>query len=497
LSSVKDSKPQRTFWKVTPFTAGVLTVLLALFAAYLAFNKGLPFSEKFELKATFKEASLLRPGSEVRIAGVKVGKVSGVEQEGKNLTNVVLELDKDALPVHSDATLKIRPRIFLEGNFFVDLKPGTPSAPDLKSGSTVPITQTSVSVQLDQVLTDLQIDSREDLSLVLKSYGSALTRRPTVEDERSQDGDVYGKSAAEALNGSLSYSAEALKGTAQVSEALQGQNPNDLSGALYGVSKVSAALVRNRADLQGLVTNLNTTMSAFAAESVSVQRSLQQLPSTLSSANAAFNELNDAFPDTRALVLEITPGIKEIPETVDAALPWITETRGLVSQDELGSLAVDLKALAPNLAKVSKSGKQLFTEVDLLSKCAKDVILPTVNVKLQDGDFSSNVENYKELFYGLVGQAGESQNFDGNGQYIRIQPGGGDVKVESGKIANRSSGSNKLFGNAVLEPLGTKPTYPDKRPEFKTDVACHLNELPNLNGPAAESGPASPSKVGG
>ena len=57
-----------------------------------------------------------------------------------------------ALPVHEDATLKVRPRLFLEGNFFVDLHPGTPSAPKLDDGGTIPLSQTATPVQLDQVL---------------------------------------------------------------------------------------------------------------------------------------------------------------------------------------------------------------------------------------------------------------------------------------------------------------------------------------------------------
>ena len=42
-----------------------------------------------------------------------------------------------------DATAKIRPRIFLEGNFFVDLKPGSPGAPVLDAGDTIKVTQTA------------------------------------------------------------------------------------------------------------------------------------------------------------------------------------------------------------------------------------------------------------------------------------------------------------------------------------------------------------------
>ena len=51
---------------------------------------------------------------------------------------------------------KIRSRIFLEGNFFVDLTPGTPSADKVGDGDTIPVTQTSTPVQLDQLLTALQ-----------------------------------------------------------------------------------------------------------------------------------------------------------------------------------------------------------------------------------------------------------------------------------------------------------------------------------------------------
>src|SRR3712207_8711478 len=45
----------------------------------------------------------------------------------------------------------------------------------------------------------------------------------------------------------------------------------------------------------------------------------------------------------------------------------------------------------------------------------------------------TGVENYKEFWYTMVGLAGESQNFDGNGQYVRFQPGGGTQTLSSGR----------------------------------------------------------------
>ena len=47
---------------------------------------------------------------------------------------VEMEIKESALPIHEDAELKIRPRILLEGNFFVDIEPGSPNAPALEDG---------------------------------------------------------------------------------------------------------------------------------------------------------------------------------------------------------------------------------------------------------------------------------------------------------------------------------------------------------------------------
>ena len=42
-----------------------------------------------------------------------------------------MTINSNGLPIHANATINIRPRLFLEGNYYVDLQPGTPSAPTL------------------------------------------------------------------------------------------------------------------------------------------------------------------------------------------------------------------------------------------------------------------------------------------------------------------------------------------------------------------------------
>src|SRR3954469_16673448 len=172
---------------------GLVATIIAALIMFFGFTKDIPFTHGFQLKAQFESANSIRPNSPVRIAGVEVGKVKSVTGvEGSNAALVTMELKDSALPLHDDATAKIRPRIFLEGNFFVDLKPGTPGAPALNSGDTIKISQTASPVQLDEVLTSLQSDSREDLQALLNGLNTAFNSK-----------DASGTSAAESFNGAL------------------------------------------------------------------------------------------------------------------------------------------------------------------------------------------------------------------------------------------------------------------------------------------------------
>ena len=154
---------------VSKVLAGVLTVVVVAVGLFVAFN-GVPFRSGYELKAVFADTANVGLRSPVRIAGVDVGKVTKVEAAGEGSTAalVTMELDEEALPIRSDAELKIRPRIFLEGNFFVDLEPGTPQGAELDSGDTVPMAQTAAPVQLDQVLGALKTDVRKDLQTLVQ-----------------------------------------------------------------------------------------------------------------------------------------------------------------------------------------------------------------------------------------------------------------------------------------------------------------------------------------
>ncbi|HEY1359845.1 MAG TPA: MlaD family protein [Thermoleophilaceae bacterium] len=472
---------------ISPFKAGVLAIAVIGILAYFGFTKSNPFSSQFEVKAVFANAQNVGRGSPVRIAGVEVGKVTKVAAADGDAeaTVVTMKLKDSGLPIHKDARMKIRPRIFLEGNFFVDLQPGTPQSPDLHEGDTIPMSQTTASVQLDQVLGTLKSDARADLQNLLKGYGDALAGKPTQEEDADQDKSTRGQTAGESLNDTLRYSPDALRGTAIVNDALLGLEPHDLSKLIRGSGRVTRALASQEDQLKALVTNFNVTTGALASEQNNLRLTVHRLPGVLSSADSAFDNLNRAFPPTRAFAREILPGVHESAATINASFPWIAQTHKLVSPAELGGLVADLQPAVEDGAKAVNGLVDLAPQLDNVSHCVSKVLIPTGNQVIQDGPLTTGIENYKEFFQTLVGLSGESQNFDGNGGYTRFQTGGGTQTVSTGAIP----GAGSFFGQALMQPIGTRPAKPSKRPPYNRKLACYKNRLPNLDAARIGGGP--------
>lgn len=481
--------PKRFQGKMHPVRAGALAVIVVVVGTFLAFSKQLPWKQPFEVKGVFTSAANIRLDSPVRVAGVEIGTVTDVaHEEDSDLTVVTMQVTEDLL--HKDSTLKIRPRLFLEGNFFVDATQGTPNQPILDDGATIPVTQTAYPVQLDQLLTSLQSDTRKDLQDLLKGLGSSLQRRPSAADDRGQDPAVSGESAAVALNKSLEYAPGALKYGSIVNHSFLGTEQHDLRKLIAGLEKVFTALDQNEEQLKDFFTNFNTTMAGIATVQSSLTETVRLLGPTIQSANAAFGHLAEALPPTRDFVRAFIPAVEETPATIRAARPWLRQFTALASRTELGGLLAELRPMTESFAKLISGSIPLYRQTDLASRCFSKVILPPGDEVIQDGPSTTGGQSFKEFWYALVGLAGESQNFDGNGAYTRVATGGGSNLIKSGKLPGRPLADQQLFGNALVPPQGTRPPRPSKKPAYKPTYPCYKNAPPKLNGPAAAAGPA-------
>ncbi len=460
--------------------AGLIGIAVIALLTYLAFTKfANPFASHYTVRATFSSATGLRPGSLVRIAGVNVGTVEsidrvpgcqpyGIDRPRCRAAAVTLQIADQGLPLHTDATFWIRPRIFLEGNFFIDVSPGTPSAPRAPEGYTFPVQQGREPVQLDQVLTSLQADTRRNLQILLRQYGIAV------------------RLGGPGYNASIPYWAPAYASTSAVAHDALGLRPHDLSRWIAAQATVAGALNEHPRTLQSLITDFNTTAGAFARENAALAASVAQLPQTLAAATPAFNALNAAFPPVRALSRALIPGVVLAGPAIDASLPFFNQLRQLVAPAELGGLADNLATAVPSLAQLTNETIPLMTGgVRPASSCLATVVYPWSQLTLTDPHFNASNgfpprKVYVEAVDYLPGLAGESRNFDANGAYIRVLLTAGSLTY---------SLSPNTFGQAVAPLISMQPTLPphSERPPLAPNTPCETQ--PPIRDLSASTGP--------
>jgi phospholipid/cholesterol/gamma-HCH transport system substrate-binding protein len=344
---------------MSAFKAGILAITTIALLAYFGFTKANPFANPYELRAMFRDVQSLKPRSPVRMAGVEVGKVTKVEPKDGGAAEVTMELRNDALPIHDDARAQIRSRIFLEGNFFVELQPGSPSGGELDDGSTLPITQTASTVTLPDILDVLDSDVRGDLQTFLHEYGTVAL----------QGG------GAKAFNRAIPSFEPAYRYGALTNDALLGEDPDhDIQRLLSGQQKTFAALASNPDALKELVTDLNTTAGAIASEDSALEAAVPALRDTLREGYPALGELNAALPTLRTFAREAIPGVRSSVPALDAAIPWFGQARGLVQESELKGLARDLRRAVPSLVKLNTRLVPFLEQLRALSSCTNSVL---------------------------------------------------------------------------------------------------------------------------
>lgn len=478
--------------RLPSWAIGTAMVVLIAIGSILAWTKELPFGDHYEVRAVFPTAQNVRDGTPVRIAGIDVGEVTAIEplaaaeppgqtaRAGAGPSTIAgaraqaaavltMRIADAGRPLRTDTTFKLRPRLFLEGNFFVDVQPGSPSAPEADDGFTFPIDQTANTVELDQILTTLQADVRRDFQVLLDQLGNALVE--------------YG--GAEGFRELYRTSAPAYRYTSEVNEAILGTEPGDLRGMLRGLSRVFRGLSRNEEALQDLVTNLRTVTGSFARQDQALGEAIVELPRVLEAAEPAYANLNSSFPAVRAFAIEALPGVRSTPPAIEAATPFVRQVRGLVSRRELRGLVADLRPTVPQLARLSRQTEAFLRQSRQLSSCFNEVVIrwanDTVDPQTHPGaDYPHEPAGrvFETTGYGIAGISGENRSGDANANYLRTFGGGGSNTVE---VPDTFGFGQDLFAVTPFELLGAMPRLTDSRKtRFRPGVRCETQERPDL-----------------
>ena len=257
-----------------PLWSGLITAVVLVVAMVAVVVGGipggpgisLPWNHTMVLHVQLANADGLAPHASVDVAGVKVGEVHDVAAQG-NIAVATLDIDPQYGDIHSDAQVLLRPH-GLFGPKYIEITPGTNSGRALASGDTISVNQSVQPVDLDQVLQALQAPEAQNLRTAIVELGKASA---------GQGDDVN----------HLLGAAHTLTQTLQTPLLTLDNVSSNFNDFIIKNEAFNASFAQT--PLDQLVASSNTTLAAFAANSVQLGSLLDHADSTLTTLDGALS----------------------------------------------------------------------------------------------------------------------------------------------------------------------------------------------------------------
>jgi phospholipid/cholesterol/gamma-HCH transport system substrate-binding protein len=307
----------------------------------------------FTLKGEFVTAQAVTPGQgqSVTIAGAKIGEIASVElHEGRALVSMNVK-PSYARYIYHDATMLLRPKTQLQ-DITVEVDPGTPASGRLQSGETIPISQTSPNVNLDEFLASLDTDTRNYIQLLLAG-------------------------AAQGLNGNARNLSAAFKrfspfsrDIAELSRELAVRHVY-IARALHNFRLLIEALGSKDKALAELVDSANAVLGTFAKQDRSVQATLHELPGALHETNEGLGKLTAAARVAGPTLEKLHPFAVALAPAQKQTQPFLRKTTPIF-KNEIRPFTREIEPVVseiqPDLQEISDAFPKLLTTFTVLNE---------------------------------------------------------------------------------------------------------------------------------
>jgi phospholipid/cholesterol/gamma-HCH transport system substrate-binding protein len=299
--------------RIAAMVAFAMSCVGLLFFLWVSFGGPLPLQAKsYRLRVAVPEATTLALESDVRISGVKVGKVKQKSLDsGGNRTLLVLEIEPRYAPLPRDVRVVLRQKTLL-GETFLELTPGKKKGQTLADGARLPDAQVEPTVQLDEIFGVFNPRTRHAFQRSAAEFAKA-----------------FSGPGAQALNDSIGN----LEGTATSGERLLrvlDSQRGDLRRFVRNGSVVFGALNDRRGALRGLITNSNDTFGALASRDEALAETIAILPTFLQESRTTLRRVARFTDNSAPVVTGLQPVADDLTPTLH----------------DLGALAPDLRARA-------------------------------------------------------------------------------------------------------------------------------------------------------
>jgi phospholipid/cholesterol/gamma-HCH transport system substrate-binding protein len=323
------------------FTASCVGLLIYL---WLSFGGTLPLAPQgYRVSVEFDQGVELTSQAQVQISGVSVGRVVSVGLDHRtSLSRAVLEIDRQYAPRPVDTHAILRTKTLL-GETYVELSPGTPTAPKIPDGGTIPYAQVSPTVQLDQIFSTFDPATRQAFETWMQQSGIALTNRG--EDFNAAFANLY----------PFATNVESVLAVLR----RQGAATSTL---LRDGGQVFSALSRSPAALQAFVRNSNALFAATAARNADLADTIRAFPAFLAETRSTIDRLTRFSQTTKPLIDELRPAAVQLTPVLQGTVQLAPELRSLMidiapltaaSKDGFPAVTRFLNASVPFLTRLT------------------------------------------------------------------------------------------------------------------------------------------------
>ncbi|MBA0126499.1 MCE family protein [Haloechinothrix sp. YIM 98757] len=375
---------------------GTVAILLLVGSAFFAVNAqhGMPGTTELSVRAAFSDVGSLRVGDDVRISGVRVGRVAGIEVGDQRALVDLALTDVDTVYRNAEAaTASVGARSSL-GQRYVSLNPGTPDAGELGDDEVLEAAETAGAQELTELFDVFDEPTRDALGSSLREVGGGMA---------GHSADVH--DALQALPA-------ALPDIAAISRSLTADGGSDTVAMLSAADSLSARFAENHRQLADLTAQLDETLAALAVDKGQpLARTLESAPGTMRAARSALSALDGPLADTEHAMAALRPGATALAEATPDVRGVLRESRqplgtlpGVAEQaepavEDLTGVFADARPVAPQL---TSAVSDLRDPLQVLEPYAPQVPGWFTGMKrvLSDGD-----QNGNWLRFAIVGEA--------------------------------------------------------------------------------------------
>ena len=486
-------------------------------------------------RVVFDNAFGLTQGGELRIGGVKAGRINDFELTESEPKKVITEVEVSQpgfASLRTDATCEVRQQSLI-GEYFVDCQLGTDRR-ELPDGGTVPVEQTASTIPPDLIANVMRRPYRERFRLIINELGTGLAGRP------------------EELNEVIRRAHPALRETTETLEILARQN-EIIKEFIRNADTVSQAVEPRKEQLARWAVEASQTAAIQASREADLSAQWRRLPVFLRELKPTVEQLERtadqqipllrklrvAAPDLERFFTEIGP-FSESSRISNRALGRAAVT-GRTAIEESKEEIAQLTALSKDAPRLARPLRQFLQTIDDRGRSTEndplsDATAPPAPDKTA-ADRGPGFTGMEGLLNYVYYQALATNAFDNIGHVLRIvaiqsascspysakptparikgcaswlgpyQPGvttpdpteGGAAPASSARKKGQSTGADDDRRGAGDPEAPPTPGRPDpSRPQITVPpVLDRLPPVPGRREPPGRGPPASPDRPGG